>query len=289
MQTRYRAAATSLLLTATAGLAATGGAAEASGTHHTSARAAQLTVTITTSRKGLDLSTSRIRPGRTTFKVVRPHKSGKGLIEVLRLRKGYSFADASKDFGGLFSGDVAAVRRIDKNIVFYGGMPSPLLGAGPTKWAVDIDKAGNYIVANLDKQKVTMLKARGTHQNRPWPAADGKLNIARGNVWKPGSNNANHGWMNTTNKAREPHFVELSHLKKNTTEDNWQSFINTGHPNVLAKDGSSAGTGVISPGHSFRWKFAVHKGTYGSACFWPSKVDGTPHAIMGMTAVFSLS
>ena len=39
MQTRYRAAATALLLTATGGLAATGGTAEASGTHHTSTRA----------------------------------------------------------------------------------------------------------------------------------------------------------------------------------------------------------------------------------------------------------
>jgi hypothetical protein len=292
MQTRYRAAATALLLTATAGLAATGGAAQASGTHHTSDRAAKsLTVTITSSGKGVKLSDSRIRPGNTTFKVVRG-KHGGGLLQVLRLRKGYSLADAFGDFAAAFpdSGppDVAAVRRIDKNVVFYGGMEA--VKGSNSKWAVNIDHRGRYLVANLDKNTLTTLKVKGKHQRRSMPSADGKLNVAPGNVWKPGKHNAHKGWMNTTNRAAEPHFVDMEHVKKGTTLKDIQDFFADPqhNPPPFAKDGASADTGVISPGHTFRWKFSVPKGRYFSACFWPSKVDGTPHAFMGMLDVFNL-
>lgn len=293
MQTRYRAAAASsvLLLTATAGLAASGGAAEASGTHHTSGRAlAHLTVTIKSSGKGVFLSTNTIRRGRTTFSVYR-NAHGGGLIEVLRLKKGYSLARAQKDFGAAFgpTTNVRAVRRIDKNVVFYGGMPVPAKGVTkPNKWAVDIDHRGKYYVLNLDKNLMTSFRAKGTEQRRSWPQATGKLNIADGNIWKPGANNLHKGWMNTTNNAREPHFVVMQHVKDGTTAADVLAAF-TGGPDPSAADHASADTGVISPGHTFRWAYSVPRGHYASMCFWPSKVDGTPHAFMGMVAVFDLS
>ena len=291
MQTSYRAAATALLLTATAGLAATGGAAQASGTHHTSARATQLTVTITSSGKGVKVSDSRIRPGNTTFEVVRG-KHGGGLLQVLRLKKGYSLTDAFGDFAAAFPNnappDVAAVRRIDRNVVFYGGMEA--VKGSHNQWAVNIDHRGKYYVVNLDKNTLTTFKAKGKHQKRSMPSADGRLNIAPGNVWKPGKHNAHKGWMNTTNRAAEPHFADVEHVKKGTTrKEVLDFFMNpTGPPTFIAKDGAATDTGVISPGHTFRWKYSLPKGTYFSACFWPSKVDGTPHAFMGMVDVFKL-
>jgi len=292
MQTRYRAAATALLLTATAGMAATGGAAQASGSHHTADKAAQsLTVTITSSKKAVDLSTHKIRPGKTTFKVVRGHRGG-GLLQVLRLKKGYSLKHAFSDFGKAFgeTTNVKAVRRIDRNVVFYGGMPAPAKDDPASKWAVDIDRHGLYYVVNLDKGVLAPLVAKGKHQRRSWPGADGKLNIAPGNVWKPGSNNAHKGYMNTTNNAAEPHFVDMEHVVEGTTvEDVFAFFTDETAPNPLADDHAAADTGIISPGHTFRWKYHVPKGTYFSACFWPSKVDGTPHAFMGMIDVFDLS
>jgi hypothetical protein len=287
MQTRYRAAATALLLTATAGLAATGGAAEASGTHAARAQA-KLTVTITSSKSGLTLSTTKFRPGRTTFKLERG-SHGRGLVQVLRLRKGYSQAAANRDFGKAFgpTSDVHAVRRIDKNVVFYGGMSTPAKGAPANRWAVDIDHTGTYLVVNLDQQTVSTFRAKGTHQRRSWPSPDGRLNIARGNVWKPGSTNPNRGWMNTTNNATEPHFVELMHVKNGTTVDDVMNALNGG-PDPSAADHASTGTGIISPGHAFRWKYSLPKGEYASMCFFPSKTNGMPHAMMGMVAVFPL-
>ena len=46
---------------------------------------------------------------------------------------------------------------------------------------------------------------------------------------------------------------------------------------------------MISPGHSFVWKYGVPKGKYVVMCFMPSKVDGTPHALMGMFKLFHLN
>src|SRR6478672_445107 len=90
MHTRTYAATTALLLTASAaGVALAGGSAQAVGSHHTTTKAAtSLTVTIKTKAGQIQLSDTRIRPGKTIFKV-RPHGKG-GDMQVLRLRSGYT-------------------------------------------------------------------------------------------------------------------------------------------------------------------------------------------------------
>jgi hypothetical protein len=134
--------------------------------------------------------------------------------------------------------------------VFYGGMEA--VEGSTSKWAVNIDHRGRYLVANLDKNTLTTLKVKGKHQRRSMPSADGKLNVAPGNVWKPGKHNAHKGWMNTTNRAAEPHFVDMEHVKKGTTLKDIQDFFADPqhNPPPFAKDGASADTGVISPGHN---------------------------------------
>jgi hypothetical protein len=293
MQKRYRAAATALLLTATAGMAATGGAAEASGTHHHSRAAAKsLTITIKSKAGAVKLSDNKFRPGNTTFKVKNMDgKASAGLIQVFRLRSGYTLTNAFGDFALAFpSGntppDVAAVRRIDKNVVFYGGMEAHGKAKHASKWAVRIDKAGTYYVANLDKNALTSFKVKGDKQKRTMPGHDGWINAAAGpngtNVWKVGKHNAARGWMSTKNKAHEPHFVVLNHVKKSATMAQVNACFQTGKCPIFAKDGATTDTGVVSPGKQFLWHYNLPKGKYLAQCFWPSKMDGTPHAFMGM-------
>lgn len=297
MQSRYRAAATALLLTATTGLAAAGGAAQASGSHHTSDRAARtLTITVKTKDGSIALSDSRFRPGNTIFKV--KNAGSKGLIQVLRLKAGYTELQAFSDFAAAFPSDdstpvdVDAVKRIDKNVVFYGGIETPKKPSRPAnKWAVKIDKAATYIVLNLDTNALTTFKTHGDRQKRALPAQDGWINAKSGpngvgNVFKAGKHNAASGWMSTTNSALEPHFVELDHVKKSATNKQVADFISgSGAPTFFAKDGASTDTGVISPGHTFLWSYSMPKGQYLAWCFWPSNQDGMggmPHAFMGM-------
>ncbi len=295
MQTRYRAAATALLLTATAGMAATGGAAEASGSHHTGAGAAKtLVITIKTKAGGVKISDTRFRPGNTVFKV--KNAGGKGLIQVLRLKPGYTLSEAFADFQAGFGGstpDVAAIRRVDRNVVFYGGMPTPGKPSKPAHiWAVNLNKTDTYYAVNLDAGAVTPFKVKGDRQRRGMPAQDGFINAkvsnnAAGNTFKAGKHNAARGWMSTTNKAKEPHFVDLQQVKKGTTNADISKWFKGG-PNPSVKGGRRSGTGVISPGHRFLWHYNLTKGRFVALCFWPSKMDGTPHAIMGMHTVFNL-
>jgi hypothetical protein len=108
------------------------------------------------------------------------------------------------------------------------------------------------------------------------------------NIWKPGKHIAHRGWMSTTNKAKEPHFVVLSHVKESTTMAKVKAcFAGTGPCRFFQR--GQIDTGVISPDHTFLWTVRLPKGKYLSQCFWPSKVDGTPHAFMGMLKLFHLS
>ena len=299
MQTRYRAAATALLMTATAGMAATGGAAQASGSHHTGAGAATtLTITIKSKAGAVKLSDDKFRPGNTIFKVKnKDGKAARGLIQVLRLRPGYTLPQAFDDFGHLFDPpptNVPAVNSVDDNVVFYGGMPAPKKQGGPAKsWAVKIDKPGTYYVVNLDSGNLTSFKAKGDRQRRALPRQDGWINPvttnnASGNDFKAGRHNAASGWMSTTNKALEPHFVDMEQVKKGTTDADITALFEGTGPPPFVRNGGSADTGVISPGHRFLWGFDVPRGRYVALCFFPSKVDGEAHAVMGMHAVFNL-
>jgi hypothetical protein len=296
MQTRYRAAATALLLTATAGMAAIGGAAQAVGSHHAGAGALKTkTITITNKTGAVKLSDDTIRPGNTIFKVKNlDGKAAKGLIQVFRLRDGYTLGDAFADLPTLFSNapDVPTVNRIDDNIIFYGGMETKQNPSKVSEWAVKLGTPGTYYVANFDQQQLTTLTVKGALQKRGLPKQTGVINAAVGphgvgNAFKPGKNIATSGWMSTTNGAQEPHFVDLTQVKKGTTNADITAVFQGG-PDPSVKGGGSTGTGVISPGHRFLWSYDLPQGRYAVMCFWPSKTDGMPHAVMGMHAVFNI-
>ena len=297
MQTRYRAAATALLLTATAGMAATGGAAEASGTHHAGKAAKSLSITIKSKDGAVALSRDKIRPGATVFKVKNVDgKASKGLVQIFRLKGAYTLPDAVGDFDLAFPQngppDIDAVNRIDDNVVFYGGMEAKGDGSKVSKWAVNVNKAGTYYVANLDKKTFTTLTVAGSAQKRAMPSKDGFINAestnSGGNKFVAGKHNAAQGWMSTKNKAAEPHFVDIEQVKKGTKNSDITKFFNGEAKPPFVRGGASAETGVISPGHRFVWAYNLKPATFVVMCFWPSKTDGMPHALMGMHTITKL-
>jgi hypothetical protein len=298
MQTRYRAAATALLLTATTGLAATG-AAQASGTHHPGNKAKTLTITIKSKDGKVKLSDNKIRPGNTEFRVQNiDGKKSKGLVQIFRLKPGYELSDAFTDFPQLFvdqptADSIAAVNRIDDNVVFYGGMEAKKKKSNVTMWAVKLDKTGTYYVVNLDQNTRTTLTVAGARQKRSLPHQSGFINPvnsknASGNDFKAGRHNAASGWMSTTNKAKEPHFVDVEQVKKGTKDGDITKFFNGAAPPPFVNGGAATDTGVISPGHQFLWAYDLKKARFAALCFWPGNKDGMPHALMGMHAVFNL-
>jgi hypothetical protein len=300
MQTRHRAAATALLLTATAGLAAAGGgAAQASGSHTADRAASKLVVTIKSKSGAVKLSEDKLRPGNTIFRVKNMDGSAsRGLIEILRLKPGYTLTDAFNDFPQLFTDpptpdSIAAINRVYDNVVFYGGMEAKGSSSKVSKWAVRIDKASTYYVVNLDKNVLTSFTAAGAAQKRSLPSKSGFINAEvasnpSGNTFVAGKHNATSGWMSTANKAEEPHFVEVDQVKKGTKNSDISKMFKGTGPSVFVKGGASASTGVISQGHRFLWAYKLPKARYSAMCFMPSKNDGVPHAVMGMHTVFNL-
>jgi len=77
-------------------------------------------------------------------------------------------------------------------------------------------------------------------------------------------------------------------VKESTTDQDVQDALMSPNPPDFIL-GPELDTEVISPGHSFVWKYGTSKGKYLALCFWPSKVDGTPHAVMGMFKLFHLT
>jgi len=301
MHKRTRAGGTALVLAVSVtGLAATSGSAQATthqpahrSAHHAAGKASSLTVKITSNKKAPKLSVAKLRPGKTLFKVYRGNKGG--TIQLLRLKPGYSLRHAARDMQKMFGQpSPKVVRRVDKNMVFYGGMDVPAKGVSkPNQWGVDLDKKDTYYVVNFNGGAPAALHVAGKHQRRSLPHAKGYVNTVGtvgDNRFKTPANDPHKGWMKTVNKAAEPHFVLLNKVKESTTNQDVQDYFDSGAqgPPPFALPDSTE-TNVISPGHSFVWKYHLSKGKYLTLCFYPSKSDGMPHAFMGMWKLFHLN
>jgi hypothetical protein len=281
MHTRSKAAATALLLGASVtGLATTSGSAQAMGSRsETHARATTLTVNVPSTPSGPVLDVQTIRPGNTVFTFTRAGAGGG--IEILRLRPGYSINQAGQDFGQLFSGNVKAIRRIDKFVVFYGGAQT--LKGTASVIGMNLDKTGTYYAVNVDKSTLSTFKVEGSVESRSLPKASGHINWLKGNYFSHPSGLPAKGWLKQANHATEPHFLDFEKVKGSTTRKQVKKFFDNGakgNPGFGLPD--HAGTLIVSPGHTIVWQYDLTKGKYVTACFWPSKQTGMPHALMGM-------
>ena len=269
--------ASALVGTTTAG-AATQRPVPATSPSAPSARVAPVVVDIGVGRHSVTRSRTGFRPGNTVFNV---HSiGGRGSIEVLRFKRGYTLRMFRRDAGGLFSGDVTAIRRVDRKVVFYGG--ATLDGQGPQRFGTMIN-AGRYLIVNLDKQVFTRMRVEGRRQARSLPRPTAVVNMVGEDRFSTADAMPRSGWMRQSNKTDEPHFMDLNKVKETTTPRKVRRYFASGaegEPPWALRD--HAGTMIISPGHTVVWKYDLSHGKYLEMCFWPSDEDGTPHAFMGM-------
>lgn len=292
----HTTARAALLLTASLALAggyapadaASHHAAPTRATHARSARA--LHVTLTTRKDSVRISKSTIRPGNTYLDVV--HGNAGGSLEMLRLRPGYSFRHAMKDFPGLFSGDTAAIKRVDKNVIFYGGLAA--IPKVTQTFATRLD-AGKYYVLNIGqlmsgKRNVGILHVQGAMQKRPLPKATSHVNWVGEESFSTNSTIGHAGWLRQTNLTHQPHFMDLGQVRKSTTKKQVQDYIDSHSQDppsfALSRDIS---TEVVSPGHTVLWNYHTARGRYLEACFYPDKKTGAPHFFMGMWHLVNLT
>ncbi|HEY2299507.1 MAG TPA: hypothetical protein VGH43_17360 [Jatrophihabitans sp.] len=244
------------------------------------------TVVVHVSGKSVSLSTGhRLHAGRTIFKVV----TGKGdhTLQIARLRNGYTLAQAGSDLNKAFGGDVKAVRRVDRNIVFRGGAE-----ARPNKpgWFSVTLPPGQFVFTDQNSNAVTMVKVFGKiPQRQTLP------NRARITAYTYGFANTpatipHKGWFLFTNKADQPHFIEFNHVKQSTTNAQVRRFFKhgaQGRPSFGLP--GSYGAGVLTQGQHAGQYIDLPPGKYLIACFWPDFRTGMPHAFMGMWKLVNLT
>ena len=245
------------------------------------------TVVVHMSSKSISLSTGhRVHAGRTIFKVV----TGKGdhVLQVARLRNGYTLAQAGSDLPKAFNGDTKAIRRIDRNIVFRGGAETR---PGKPGWFSISLPAGSFVFIDQNSNAFTIVKVFGKTPVRKTVPTHGRLITAYtyGFVTKPDSI-PHKGWLQFRNRADQPHFVEFQHVKPGTTNAQIRRFFKhggQGQPSFALP--GSYGFGVLTQRQNAAQYINLKAGRYLIACFWPDFRTGMPHALMGMWKLINLS
>ncbi|HEY2299506.1 MAG TPA: hypothetical protein VGH43_17355 [Jatrophihabitans sp.] len=243
------------------------------------------TVVVHVSGKSVSLSTGhRLHAGRTVFKVV----TGKGDhgLQILRLRNGYTLAQAGADLPKAFGGDVRAIRRVDRNIVFRGGAE-----ARPHKpgWFSATLPAGKFVFLDINSNSLTMVKVFGKIPHRQTVPNRGRITAYTYGFVNTPAAIAHKGWFLFTNKADQPHFIEFQHVKQSTTHGQVRRFFKHGGQSQpsFALPGSY-GAGVLTQGQHVGQFINLPRGKYLIACFWPDFRTGMPHALMGMWKLIQL-
>jgi hypothetical protein len=226
---------------------------------------------------------THLRPGRYKFHVV--SKGGAHALQLVRFRNGYTPEQAQSDFNGAFSGDVAAVQRIDNGVVFLGGASANDKRAGDM--AVTLSK-GPLMALDQNGQAAAFLTVSGAR--RAGTVAHHGTYTAFTYGWGTTRHLPASGMVRFANQADQPHFLVLQRVKDGTTNKQVRKFINggmRGNPSWALK--ANADSGVVSAGKSQLFSYDLPAGKYLIACFWPDYFSGMPHFAMGMWKLVRLS
>ena len=230
-------------------------------------------------------SGSTVSAGRVEFHVVAP--SGDHPLQLLKLKPGYTKKQAKHDINAAFSGNVKAVRRVDKKIQWFGGVDAHPHGDG---WFVETLYAGNYVLTDQNSNNTATLHVVGTPSGAdPWVANNSTITVVKGNRFQTKATLPRSGFALFHDTTDEPHFVVMQHVKQSTTKKDVRDYIKSGgqgHPSWGLPESTSSG--VVSGGDQFLFHYRLKKGKYLLMCFWPDDETGMPHFFMGMWKLVEL-
>lgn len=256
-------------------------------------KAAAPVVVAKVSANAIHLSTTSVRAGKITFKVVDTKAHGVAVLQILRIHQGYSPGALQTDIGRAFGGpgvtldqQLASIANLDDEVTWLSGAQ-----ATPKKngwFDIKLGK-GSYFLIDQDGNGVTQLAVHGTTVKRTAPSAHGASIITYTYGFDTTGTLPHDGWVRTTNKADQPHFIIAQRVKQGTTHRQVARFIKSGaQSNPTWALRANSGLGVISPGKTGLWKIDLPKGEYLLQCFWPDRMDGAPHFFHGMWQLVQL-
>ena len=253
-----------------------------------SARAGIPTVTVHVGggKIGFVSGSTTLHAGRIAFRVITG--SGDHILQIARLRHGYTLQEAGQDFSKAFGGNTDAIARVDDNVIFRGGAE-----ARPNKpgWFVVTLRKGTYYFfdqnSNAAPKKVTVV---GDVTPRPGVAHQSRINAYSYGFTSDPITIPAKGVTYFFNHADQPHFLEMLHVKDGTTAAQVRRFVKNGargNPSWGLPGGT--GAGVLTPNFGEMLRYNLPAGEYLLACFWPDRFTGMPHFLMGMWKLIHLT
>jgi hypothetical protein len=255
-----------------------GGAAGAA--PHTSKVAAPVAVSIDGNR--LVTMPTTIQPGVNEFHITSAKRSS---FQIGMPAAGYTEDMAKADIeAGLDKGNVAAIKRFEKNVTLFGGASSS--PDTPGMLFVDLP-AGSYWALDTSKHATVFFPfaAAGADTGAAMPAGDAKLKAVNSTSWaKRPASIPRKGLLTFKNRADQNHFLVMARLKPGKTIKDFKAFVDQGFEGRPPLDFSSGlDAGVISPGQSIAFNYKLRRGQYVMMCFWPdASHHAMPHVLMGM-------
>ena len=230
-----------------------------------------------------------MRPGVRRFVVRSARESA---FQIVRTRFGYSDRELARDVeSGIDNGDLAALRRFERNVTLLGGVSSAPGQRGVV--FVNLTRGRRYIaldtnVSNTVPAKFHHFRVVGARVRAPMPKAR-TLRAVQEMTWAARPHRiATSGRLGFTNRATDIHFVSMFKLRPGKTIRDWRLFVdaivsgtNPGPPPVNFDVGLDSG--VVSPGHRMVMRYELPPGRYVLSCFWPDADEGgLPHGFLGM-------
>lgn len=225
-----------------------------------------------------------IPAGRTLFRVV-THQ-GDHIMNIVRFRKGYSIAQFGQDINKAFSGNVAAIKRVDAGSVFNGGSETNPRQMG--EFSANL-RPGRYWFLDQNSRAIAPVKVVGKLVPNTAVPTTGLIDLFTYG-FGPEGRIRHKGMTLIRNRADQPHFIEFQQVKQSTTAAQVRRFIKKGgqgQPPWALK--ASWGSGVLSPTQISALALNLPKGKYLVACFWPDFMTGKPHIMMGMWKLIQLT
>ncbi|MBE7187929.1 hypothetical protein [Jatrophihabitans endophyticus] len=208
------------------------------------------------------------------------------IFQIAKSRHGAGKSTVLRDLGETNQGQV---KNLEDDFRLIGGTPAHgndfyvTLNSG-TYYALDVD------AKKPSAAKILKITVSGARSNSAQPAPSATI-TSRGNMkWGPVPNRIPaSGYLqfvnHSTDNANNTHFIDLERLQPGKKYgDVKKVFEGKEPPNAVFASGknSSLGTGVISPRRSQVSTYSLKPGRYMLACFFPDRMNGQPHAFMGM-------
>ena len=277
MNTRRRVvAAAAALASAVAGTALLPAQVDAAGTIPS--------ITASVTNKAVRLSTHTVRAGRVKFRVVAP--TGDHVLQLLQLHKGYTKADFGRDIGRTFRGRVHAIRRVDRQVSWWGGAEARK--NHPGRFALTLNP-GTYYLIDQNGPAVTKLTVTGSVQPRGWIRNSSTIVGTGGDRFRAPKAIPHSGWTVFKDISDEPHFLVLQRIKRGVTRHTITRYFKSGNqaePTWALP--TSTSSGIVSGGSQILFHYNLPPGHYAILCWWPSDETGMPHAMMGMYRLINL-